>query len=105
MWNKPTENELNKLPKLYETDNKKLEDIIIHMHFFIGSCDWYMAEYSSPERLFFGYAILNNDIDNSEWGYISFDELCSIKTKLGIEVDRDLYWTAKRAGEIDGIKV
>ena len=103
MWNEPTEEELRKLPKLYETEKVSLEEKLIHMHFFIGGCDWYISEYEPSERLFFGYAILNNDLQNSEWGYISYDELRDISIQ-GIEIDRDLYWKSQRALEVDRIK-
>ena len=103
MWNEPTEEELRKLPKLYETEEVSLEEKLIHMHFFIGGCDWYISEYDQDNHLFFGYAILNNDLQNSEWGYISYDELRDISIQ-GIEIDRDLYWKPQRALEVDRIK-
>lgn len=103
MWNKPTPEELNKLPKLYETENIPLKDKIIHQHYFLGGCDWYMAEYDSNDRLFFGYTILNNDLQNSEWGYTSLDELVGINIR-GIEIDRDLYWQPKRFGDIEKVR-
>ncbi len=99
MWNKPSDEELSRMPRLYETENVPLEDKIIHQHYFIGSCDWYMAEYGPEERLFFGHAILNNDLQNAEWGYTSLDELADINVR-GIEIDRDLYWEPKRFGDI-----
>ena len=64
---------------LYATDKTPWEDKIIYEHFFIGGCDWYAAEYSPDELIFFGYAILDNDLDNSEWGYFSFDEMREVK--------------------------
>lgn len=100
MWNKPTDEELAKMPRLYETESIPMQNRIIHQHYFLGGCDWYMAEYDPNERLFFGYTILNNDYENSEWGYTSLDELASINYR-GIEVDRDLYWTPRRTGDID----
>ena len=48
MWNEPSEEELRKLPKLYETEKVSLEEKLIHMHFFIGGCDWYVSEYDHP---------------------------------------------------------
>jgi transposase-like protein len=38
--------------------------------FFLGGCDWYAVEYGLEDRLFFGYAILNDDLLNSEWGVL-----------------------------------
>ncbi len=67
MWNPPTPLQLLKLPRLYSTEKIPLEEKVIHMHFFLGGCDWYAAEYDPNERIFFGYAILNNDLDNAEY--------------------------------------
>ena len=102
MWNKPSENNLVKLPAFYSTEEVPLKEKIIYMHFFIGGCDWYAAEYSSEEKLFFGFAILNNDLQNAEWGYFSLQELCDLKVKF-LEVDRDLYFTPTQAKNIEKI--
>lgn len=102
MWNEPTEKELNQLPKLYETENQPLSQKLIRMHFFLGNCDWWITEYDGQD-LFFGYAVLNGDRELGEWGYISFNELKSIKIGPGIEVDRDLYWEPKPFREIPAI--
>ena len=105
MWNEPSNKELCKIPTLYSTENIPLEDKLIYMHFFLGGCDCYIAEYNAMERIFFGYAILNNDLQNSEWGYISYDEIRELKTPQGFEVDRDLHWKSQKAIEIDQIKL
>ena len=63
--------------------------IEIHLHFFISDCDWYIAEYDGDD-LFWGFAILNGDLLNAEWGYISFAELKSIKINGWLEVDCEL---------------
>lgn len=99
MWNKPTDKELARLPRLYETENVPLDDKIIHQHYFLESFDWYVAEYGPQERIFFGYAVLNGDHQNAEWGYTSLDELAEINVH-GIEVDRDLYWKPKRFRDV-----
>lgn len=101
MWNVPTPEKLATIPRLYETENVPSNDKIIHLHFFIGGCDWYVAEFDG-EDLFFGYAILNGDTQNAEWGYISFPELKEIKSR-GIEIDNDLYWEPQAASRIDKI--
>jgi len=103
MWNEPSSSDLAALPGLYETEDKSLDKKIIHMHFFLGGCDWYASEYGHNERIFFGYAILNDDLLNSEWGNFSFDELRSINIR-GLEVDRDLHWEPCKAIEVDRIK-
>ena len=47
--------------------------------------------------------ILNDDVTNAESGYVSFDELREVRTRQGIEVDRDLHWRARKAGEVERI--
>ncbi len=44
---------------------------MVHQHYSLGGCDWYVAEYDPEERIFHGYAILNDDLDNAESGYVT----------------------------------
>jgi hypothetical protein len=105
MWNVPSEERLKKIPRLYETEKVPFKDKLIHLHFFIGSCDWYVAEYDA-EDLFFGYAILNEDYENAEWGYVSLSELKEIKVNGWLEVDCELedFWKVRKASEIEKIR-
>jgi hypothetical protein len=105
MWNTPTEDRLSKIPKLYETEHVPLQEKLIHLHFFIGSCDWYVAEYDG-EDIFWGFAILNHDFQNAEWGYISLSELKSIKVDGWLEIDCELeeLWCVRKASEIEKIR-
>lgn len=103
MWNEPTPEELRRIPSLYATEERRTREIEIYMHFFLGASDWYMAEYDKKDRLFFGYTILNGDLENAEWGYTSYDELRDLRTRQGFEVDRDLYWVTKKTTEIENI--
>mgnify|MGYP001597085612 CR=1 FL=1 len=103
MRNKPGDSELAKLPAFYSTEEVPPGEKIIAMHFFIGGCDWYAAEYSQEEHCFFGFAILNGDLDNAEWGYFSFKELSDLRVKF-LEVDRDLHFTPCKAVEIEKIR-
>ena len=102
MWNKPSEEELNKLPRLYEAENVPLKEKIIHFHFFIGGSDWYAAEYSPEEKICWGFAILNEDYEMAEWGYFSLKELSDLRIAF-VEVDRDLHWTPRRTIEVEQI--
>ena len=103
MWNKPTEQELSKLPAFYSTEHTPLKDKVIQMHFFLGGCDWYGIEFDPVEKNFFGFVILNGDYDNAEWGYFSLEELASIKVSF-LEVDKDLHWSPKKAIEVRDIR-
>jgi len=106
MWNEPTKERLSKIPKLYETENTPAREKLIHLHCFIAGCDWYIAEYDG-EDIFWGFAILNEDYEMAEWGYISFSELKSIKLKGWLEVDCEIEeaWPVKRAIEVDKIRI
>jgi hypothetical protein len=104
MWNTPTEDRLSRIPRLYETEHIPLQEKLIHLHFFIGGCDWYIAEFDG-EDLFWGFAILNDDLQSAEWGYISFSELKSIKVGGWLEIDCELeeFWQVTKASEIEKI--
>jgi hypothetical protein len=102
MWNEPTLEELNRIPGLYTTQRTPLNEKVIYEHFFLFGCDWYVAEYSQKEQLFWGFAILHNDLQNAEWGYISYQELKDINID-GFEVDRELDWKVKKANEVENI--
>jgi hypothetical protein len=106
MWNVPNKERLAKIPRLYETENIPLKDKLIHLHFFIGGCDWYICEFDR-EDLFWGFAILNNDFQNAEWGYISFGELKSIKIDGWLEIDCEIeeFWQIREASEIEKIRI
>jgi len=79
------------VPKLGETD--AMERHPLALHYFSSACDWYICEWDGGDR-FFGYAILNDDLEMSEWGYISRSELLSLEAvllKLGDVLNLDLY--------------
>jgi hypothetical protein len=104
MWNIPDRERLVKLPRLYQTEDVPLKDKLIHLHFFIAGCDWYVAEYDGND-LFFGFAILNNDLEMAEWGYVSLKELTELTIDGWLEVDCEPEgcWKVKKACEIEKI--
>jgi len=102
MWNEPNQEILSKVPRLYETENIPLQEKPICLHFFIGGCDWYIAEYDGDD-IFWGFAILGGDTLNAEWGYIPFSELKSISAH-GVEIDCEIGWESKRAGGVEKIR-
>jgi len=105
MWNEPSKERLAKIPKLYETEHTPLNEKLIYLHFFIRGCDWFIAEYDGND-MFFGFAVLNNDFDMAEWGYLSFNELKSIKVQSWLEVDCELeeFWKIRKASEVEIIR-
>jgi len=106
MWNEPTKERLSKLPRLYETEKIPLKEKLIYRHFFISGCDWFIAEFDGDD-LFWGFAILNQELQNAEWGYVSFSELKSIKIDgwLKVDCESEDAWRVKRASEIDKVRI
>ena len=104
MWNIPSKERLDSIPRLYKTEEIPLKDKKIYLHFFIGGCDWYICEYDGNDT-FFGFCILNSDFQNAEWGYVSFSELNSVRIDNCLEIDcvREEYWQICKASEIEKI--
>ena len=103
MWNEPSKEELNQLPRLYETENVPLAEKPVGMHFLPGRLRLVdfrvrrrrpLLRLRRPER---------RPEEMGEWGYISLTELKSLKIGPGIEVDRDLHWEIKPAQDIPAI--
>ena len=105
MWNEPTKERLAKMPKLYETEKVPLRDKLVYLHFFISGCDWFICEFDG-EDTFFGFCILNNDLDMAEWGYVSLSELKAVRVDGWLELDCEIeeIWKIRKASEIDKIR-
>lgn len=90
----PLEKQIEQIPKLYATEGTKLEDKIIHAHLFVGGNDFYIAEWDRGD-LIFGYAVLNNDWQNAEWGTSSLAEWQSITQNRIARTELDFFWEPK----------
>ena len=66
MWNTPKKEKLDTIPRLFETEQTSLKEKTIHLHFFIGSCDWFVCEFDGQDK-FFGFVCLNGDLEMAEW--------------------------------------
>ena len=117
MLNPPPQEVLNQLPRLYanEKTQTSISDIILHLHFFVAACDWWIAEYDGDD-IFWGFVNLGDDLC-AEWGYVSYDELKSVGQsglsvpvtdattgeligRLPLFVEYDEYWQPKPFREI-----
>ena len=105
MWNEPTKERLANIAKLYETEEIPTQDKEIHLHFFIGGCDWFIAE-TDGEDIMFGFCILNGDLEMAEWGYVTLSELRSVKASGMCEVDCELesIWKVRPAKDVELIR-
>ena len=104
MWNEPTKERLNRIPKLYVTEDIPLQDKPIHLHFFIADCDWFVAEHE--DGMFWGFVILNGDTVNAEWGYFGLEEMKEKKVNHWLEIvcETEDVWKVRKASEIDKIR-
>ena len=118
VWNIPSNEELARIPRLgsqLEDPERETKDIMIYLHFFMGACDWFIAEHDGDD-MFYGFACLG-DSQTAEWGSISFSELMELeefvpmvdeqsgeKTEIPFEVDHDLYWKPKKFGDIERVQ-
>lgn len=80
---------ISKMPKTYDTNNISANDKTVYLHYFSSGSDWYIVEkdmYSDQFQVY-GYAILNGDMIDAEWGYISLPDLFSTN-----RVELDFYF-------------
>lgn len=77
---------LDNIPNLYETED--LKDPICHIKLFTPDSNftWYIIESSIDDDICYAYVV---GFD-SELGYISLNELESIRGNLNLQVERDL---------------
>jgi hypothetical protein len=112
----PAADELATIPTLYDTETVAAADKVIHLHYFVRDCDWWIAELDPDTGLAFGYACLHGDTTTAEWGYIDLTELEGLYQAAQVQTDRngrptrllphliverDLHWTARPAGQAD----
>lgn len=95
--------ELEKIiPKMYSSEDTKLEDKIVYAKFFTPDSNWtwWVLEYDKTEQLLFGMVHGHE----RELGYVSLTELEELKGPLGLKVERDIHFTPKRYGDIEELK-
>jgi len=80
---------------------EEVKDPVIVAKFFnpIGAGTWYATEYDSENKMFFGYVSIFGGIED-EWGYFSMTELESYESPYGTGIERDLYWTERKASSV-----
>lgn len=85
------------LPKL--KSQKNVKDPIVRTKFFCpwGAATWWILEYDGDDILF-GFAYLLNE-DDAELGYISKDDLESVRGFGGLRIERDIYFQPKKLSE------
>jgi DNA repair protein RadC len=88
---------IEKMPKTYQTEDTPTNDKIVYLHYFYAGSDWYIIEKDKlPEQLqTYGYVILNGDLQDAEWGYVSLEEI-----KATEKIELDFHFIPVRFGEL-----
>lgn len=88
----------DKIPKLYETENT---DPIVYVKLFTPDANWswFVTELSINMDTCFGL-IISPFVENGELGYFSLNELKSIRGKLGLPIERDLWFKPTKLSDI-----
>jgi Protein of unknown function (DUF2958) len=86
------------IPALYATENVSLEDKVLNAHYFVGGCDWYVAELDPETGDTFAHCDLGMGFP--EWGYVNLRELEETIAHGIYVVDRDIDFTPKTAKEL-----
>ena len=95
--------ELEKIiPAMYSSEDTKLENKTVYAKFFTPDANWtwWVLEYDKEDRIMFCYVQGMND----ELGNVSLDELESVRGPLGLKIERDLYFTPTRYGDIEELR-
>ena len=82
------------VPALYSTEETLAERKVAHIKAFdpCGRGTWYACEFNSEEGLFFGYVVSPLGPDCDEWGYFDKHELEHVRNRLGLPLERDVWW-------------
>ena len=87
---------VDSMPVTYSQQNES--DPIAYLHYFFGGSDWYIVEKDMEGEVdqAWGFACLNGDMMNAEYGYISIAELVDLKLQFGLTVDLDFHFQPTR---------
>ncbi|MBL4703202.1 MAG: hypothetical protein JKY54_01690 [Flavobacteriales bacterium] len=76
---------ISNTPKVYEQEEIESDKKKFYIHYFNPNSDFYISEkdFENEQLQAYGFACLNGDKQNAEFGYISINEII----KLGFEID------------------
>ena len=92
-----TQAQKNKMIKNHnDQDGTKDFKAVIKLFDPTGSGTWYLSELDPNTNIAFGLC----DLGYPELGYVSLDDLSNLKVKMGLGIERDLYFTPKTFDEL-----
>ena len=97
-----TQAQKNKMIKNHnDQDGSKDFKAVIKLFDPTGSGTWYLSELDPNTNVAFGLCDLG--VGCAELGYVSLDELSNLKVKMGLGIERDLYFTPKTFEELQNV--
>jgi hypothetical protein len=93
-----TSSMLKTIPALYATEDSLLAEKTLHAHYFLGACDWYVAELDPETGLAFGHADLGMGFP--EWGYFNLVEMEATLVHEWLVIEREVHFTPRTALEL-----
>lgn len=89
-----TKQEWSQLARQYPENG---DQVIVHVFNPYGTGDWYLTEYNSEDRTFFGLC----DLGYPELGYVAEDELFNLRVKPhNLPLEKDNFWNKRPLKEI-----
>ena len=96
---KKIEERFKKFP-LYSQDGKGKQALCLAKFFLcLGAWTWYILEANVDEGIAYGIVISQNG--EGEYSYINLSELQGLRTRMGLTVERDLFFEPERISLID----
>ena len=87
------------IPAFYSSEDIELDDKMVYAKFFLADADWtwYIFEYDKLRNEIFA---LVDGLDR-ELDYAYVEALEQVRGHMGLHVERDLYFTPTRFGDLD----
>tara|TARA_R100001244_G_scaffold129949_1_gene101763 strand:- start:352 stop:660 length:309 start_codon:yes stop_codon:yes gene_type:complete len=84
-----------------EQDGTKDFKAVLKLFDPTGASNWYLSELNPDNNIAFGLCDLG--VGCAELGYVSLDELSTLKVKMGLGIERDLYFIPKTFNELQKV--
>jgi hypothetical protein len=78
------------------------DDAVVHLKLFTpdAGATWWISEWHDEDGEVLLFGLCDLGMGFPELGYVSLNELMSLRGKLGLPVERDLYWTPTLLTEV-----
>jgi hypothetical protein len=88
------------LPALYSQEDNPDPKVVLHFFNPMGAGDWHITEGQAEDEDFIFFGLCDLGMGYPELGYVSLNELESVKLPFGLGIERDLHWRVKPLSEV-----